>query len=196
MDFSKLPKLSKSDPLPANEVAPTTDSTAPSFPGREPAQFGTGAEAWISIAIGVLLLLFIPHTLGYFSARFFHTKFEPWPDPTRPYPAKCDFILYSDGTQVFYRDTLNFWSDLAVTAFAFTLILDGIVLVRARRPLPVLTVFCITVAATLGNLFYLVRTFSGGLPWISTLAVIFGVYIAIYQWNLYQSLRGATSPRA
>ncbi len=68
--------------------------------------------------MGVLLLVLAPHSLGYFSSKVFHTTFEPYPDPTRPFPAKCDFLLYDDGTKIFYRDTTDFWSDLAITAFA------------------------------------------------------------------------------
>src|SRR5438874_1353574 len=155
MDLSKLPKLSETP------RAPQAAQESPSVAARaEAAQIGTGAEAWISLAFGVFLLLFAHNTLGYFSSKVFHTSFEPYADPTRPYPARCDFILYSDGTKIFYRDTTNFWSDLVVTLFAITLILDGVVLLRARKPGIVLCALCITTIATLANVFYLVRTIS------------------------------------
>jgi hypothetical protein len=188
MDLSKLPKLSET-PRPPPQPGPE----APRVPVArvEPAQFGLGAEAWISLAFGMLLLLISHNTLGYFSSKLFHTSFEPFPDPTRQYPARCDFILYMDGTKIFYRDTVTFWSDLVVTLFAITLILDGLILLRARRAGVILCALAVTTIATLANLFYLVRTISGGLPIISILAVIFGVYIAIYQWNLYKSRTAA-----
>jgi hypothetical protein len=68
------------------------------------------------------------------------------------------------------------------------LIVDGILMVRARRPTVVLAALILTVLATLGNLIYLVATFSNGLPIISALAVVFGVYIAISQWSVFRTL--------
>ena len=195
MDLSKLPKLSETpavpvDPTPSavwvEKAVPVTQS------GSTVHNSTIGAEAWISIGIGLLLLLLTPHTLAYFSSKIFHTPFQPYPDPTRPYPAKCDFILYDNGTKEYYRDRLEFWSDLAITAFAVILLLDGAVIARARRPKPVLIIFCVTVAATAGNLFYLIQTMSSGLPIISACAVIFGGYIAIYQWNLFKTIRRST----
>ncbi|HEX3358354.1 MAG TPA: hypothetical protein VHS31_15380 [Tepidisphaeraceae bacterium] len=217
MDLSKLPKLSQTQqatpeaspsspaPSPATTPAATSYCRSCGLPLRAGASFcdgcgspttrapagraAIGAEVWISVAMGILLLILAPHTLGYFSSKIFHTTFEPYPDPTRPFPAKCDFLLYDDGTKIYYRDTMEFWSDLAITAFAMTLIADGIVMALARRPLPVLCVFVLTCAATLGNLFYLVRTMNNGFPIISALAVIFGVYLAIQQWRQFQTLR-------
>jgi hypothetical protein len=216
MDLSKLPKLSQTQnpgsgeppaqTAPSSSPAPATEfCRACGLPLRAGARFcdacgaatvrtstgraQLGAEVWINVAMGVLLLVLAPHTLGYFSSRVFHTTFEPYPDPTRPFPAKCDFLLYDDGTKIFYRDTMEFWSDLAITAFALTLIVDGIVMAFARRPFPVLCAFILTSATTLGNLFYLARTMNSGLPIISAMAVIFGVYIAIQQWKTFQSLR-------
>ena len=191
MDMSKLPKLSQTPAPPPGETQEPVVAAIPlarNAAGDPHGPASVAAEAWISIGIGLLLLILTPNTVGYFSAKVFHTKFGPYPDPTQPYPAKCDFIQYLDGTKEFYRDRLEFWSDLAITAFAITLMLDGVIIARARRPKPVLIVFCVTVAATVGNLFYLVKTLSGGLPLISACAVIFGGYMAIYQWNLYKAL--------
>ena len=159
-------------------------------------------EAWISIGVGVILLLIVPTTLQYFSSKIFHTHFAPfgpYVDPENPsaLQPKVDYILYVDGSKVFYRDTLGFWSDLVVTAFALVLILDGILLVR-RRSVGVLGfAFCLTVAATLGNLIYLVSTYSSsGLAWISALAVLFGGYIAISQWTMLSGQLRARAQKA
>jgi hypothetical protein len=182
MDISKLPKLSQSEPPPPSPVEPAD---------HRPIQFAPPnrvAEVWISIAIGIILLLVTPHTLGYFSSRVFHTPFAPFADPTRPYPARCDFILYDDGTKIFYRDTRDFWNDLVITAFAMVLIVDGILMVRARRAAVVMAGLLLTILATLGDLIYLVATFSSGVAIISALAVVFGVYIAISQWSVFRML--------
>ncbi len=84
----------------------------------------------------------------------------------------------------------NFWSDLAVTSFALALIVEGIALVLSRRWAVVLFALVLTLAATLLNLGFVLGTYSQyGLARISALAVIFGVYMAIYQWTLLQSSR-------
>jgi zinc ribbon protein len=204
MDLSKLPKLSqtpKSD-APA-EPAPGDSRACPAcgLPLRAGAKFcdacgasiaqplpvdraGVGAEAWISIALAIILLILTPHTLTYVSSKLFHTTFAPYPDPTRPFPARCDFILYNDGTREYYRDRPEFWSDMAITILAAALIVEGITLILSRRRALMLFALSITVAATLLNLGYVIATTSKyGWPLMSLLAVVFGIYIGIQQWS-------------
>jgi hypothetical protein len=55
----------------------------------------------------------------------------------------------------------------------------------------------LTVLTTLYNLGYLVTSFgSMGLAYISAFAVAFGVYIAMYQWNLLKASRAAAGAGA
>ena len=204
MDMSKLPRLSQSDAPPP--PAPETSVAAENEPTRvverlrsdtaQAPRLGTGAEAWISIGIGILVLAMSPNTMKYMAAVLSHKPAEIFPDPTRPFPAKCDFILYEDGTKILYRNMSVFWSDLVVTAFALVLILDGLVLASARRSRTVLLAFGVTALATAANGIYLFATIQNGLPVISAFAVLFGVYIAIAQWGYYKSLlafEGASS---
>ena len=52
--------------------------------------------------------------------------------------------------------------------------------------------FVVTVVATGANLVYLVATYGTyGLPILSALAVLFGSMIAVYEWRMLMSLRGA-----
>ena len=191
MDISKLPKLSNSPAPPNNDEPPAGAIPPPPEPCKPVhSPLTVAAEAWISIGLGLLLLWFFPNTLKYLSSKLFGTTFAPFANPTRPFPARCNFILYTDGTQIFYRDLITFWSDAAITAFALVLILDGIVLAWIRRPAVLMLTFCLTVAAVLGNLFYLIKTFDQGLPIVSALAVIIGGYIAMTQWARLQTLRG------
>ena len=191
MDVSKLPKLSQK-PTPG-VPAPETVATEPRAALPVPV-VSIGGEAWISVGIGLLLLLLTPTSLAYFSSKVFHTKFEPFADPTRPFPAKCDFILFTDGTKSFYRDTLNYWSDLVITVFALALILDGVVLAFFRKPGAVMFALTLTVLSTLANLVYLFTSFSNGIAIWSAVAVIMGVYMAILQWTLFQSLARRAKP--
>jgi hypothetical protein len=193
MDMSKLPRLSQS-PRPPDAADEPTAPAAPAAPPPATAAaptyaahdaVGSLAEAWISLAIGALLLFFVPYTLQYASSKLFGTSFVPFADPTRPFPARCDFIMYNDGTKIFYRDLPNYWSDMAVTAFAIVLILDGLILLLARRRGFVAVAFVFTLLATAGNLVWLIGSYSQyGFAMLSALAVIFGVYIALYQWKL------------
>jgi hypothetical protein len=193
MDMSKLPRMSQS-PAPPPPDDPSTSATQ-SFNQRveiEPTSSSMG-EIWISIALGAILLFLVPTTLQYACSKMFGTTFAPFADPTLPAPAKCDFIMYTDGTKVFYRDMPNFWSDLVVTLFAVVLIIDGLLLMVSRKRPLLLIGFGITILATAANLIYLLATYSKfGLPLMSALAVIFGVYIAIQQW---QRLGSSFSPR-
>jgi hypothetical protein len=215
MDLSKLPKFSQTQQEPS--ASPPSTSETPTSrndfcracgsPLRAGAKFcdacgaptaartsaggsGAGANAWISIAIGIILLILTPNTLTYTSSKLFHTTFAPYPDPTRPFPAKCDFILFEDGTKVFYRDRPEFWSDAAITAFAAALIVEGLTLIFSRRREAIWFALVITAAATLLNLGYVIGTVSKyGWPFMSLLAVVFGVYIGIQQWAKLRSSR-------
>src|SRR4051812_70934 len=105
MDLSKLPRMSETPappPPPADPNAPAINpATTTTRRRRDDDDISlapsSAAEAWFSIAIGAVLLLMSPHTLGYFSSKLFGPAFAPFPDPTLPPPAMCDFILYTDG---------------------------------------------------------------------------------------------------
>lgn len=205
MDVSKLPKLSQTPAPPPTDPVAGVDGPppppaiaaamsarpewcrkchAPNAPnsrfcascgaglggptGAAPVEIG--AEAWISVAVGLLLLLMNPMFIKFLFAP---KPYTPFVDPT-----------------INYADSINFWSDLVITAFALVLIVEGVAIVFARRPWVVLFAFFLTVATTIANLLYLVTTYGQyGLALYSALAVAFGVYIALYQWRLYQSLR-------
>jgi hypothetical protein len=216
MDMSKLPRLSQTPGAPASSapdpVPPGSDAAAPPpaipeplwcrschAPNRADAQFcnncgarlagaaarsasapadlpaGSGAEAWISVAVGALLLFMNPMFIKFLVA---HKPYRPFQDP-----------------DVNYTDSINFWSDLAITAFAVVLIVEGLVLVFARRRWLLMIAFALTLAATVGNLLYLVLTYREyGLAIMSAVAVVFGVYIAMHQWS--QLKASAPPPRA
>lgn len=180
MDLSKLPKLSETPPPPpvlnAESADPSrtrTPSPVDEYPrSRESI---SGAEVWISIAIGLILLFYYPTMMRYVSSRLFGTEFPP-------------FEL--DGAVIPYPKVHpQFWSDLCITAFAFVLILEGVALAMLRKRWIVLLAFGMTVLTTLLNVGFVFATFaSHGPPMISLLAIAFGGYIAIYQWRLLKSL--------
>ena len=189
MDMSKLPRMSQTPPPPP-EVAPEiVDDAGRATPGvamgqaqrayRQEVDYGTEpsvslAEAWISIAIG-LILMFVSTAgrfLEYLTSSSFSWNFT---DPS--------------GAPLPYRQTVFFWGDVAIFAFALLLIIDGLILFT-RKPALVTLALTFTIITVLMNFVYVVRMMNGyGFQLWSALAVAFGVYIALFQWKLLQSLR-------
>jgi len=166
MDLSKLPKMSETPRPPATVEPMTTSRKSEAIPA-------SAAEAWISIAVGVIMLLMYPRFLQWIFSRLFGTNFN-------------EFML--DGAVVPYPQVPEFWSDLGPTSFGVVLIIEGLILGLApKRPL-VWFAFVLTVGVVLYNLIYVVTSYSRyGLALISAIAVAFGVYIAMHQWRLLQT---------
>jgi hypothetical protein len=159
---------------------------------------GMMAEAWISVGIGILLLILCPTMTKYLSSKVFHTHFAPYADKDHNPNASDSAIMTLDGevTEVIpYTKTTpandpNFGSDLSISTFALALIVEGIALVLSRQPAVVGFAILVTIAATLLNLIYVSRTLAGKYPFplVSALAVIFGIYMALYQFRLLQTV--------
>jgi hypothetical protein len=174
MDLSKLPKLSKTgeaqessrpNEMPAAEPTPTA---APSAPAQSLA-VGGWIEAWVSIGIGLFLLLFWPRFLQWLSSRLFHTHFDEFID--------------NNNNVIPYQTLPVFWSDLGPTLFGIALVIDGLLMFTRRRGFYWFA-FGLTIAATTFNLLWVVISYSNyGLAPISFLAVIFGVIMAVTQWR-------------
>ena len=177
MDLSKLPKLSESPAPPPNDPAdaPQLRQQQLDYRGAEDRSFGF-AEAWMSIALGVIILIISPRLLQYLMSP--STFSQKW--------------TFSDanGAPLSYSQTVYFWRDVALTAFALVLIIEGLVIAFGRRVGLVTFALTITVLATLINLIYVIAMIAGGYgPQIfSLLAVAFGVYITYFEWTLLQSL--------
>jgi hypothetical protein len=179
MDMSKLPRMSQS-PAPPPAATDDPQATGPTLnynSGVPDATSSTAAEAWISIAIGIILLLISPRIWQYlFSPGTFDQKWT-----------------FSDasGSPLAYPKSVFFWGDLAITAFALVLIIEGLVLAFARKPAFILIAFLFTVLTVGLNLVYLVTMMSQGygLQLLSALAVAFGVYIALFEWRLLATLK-------
>jgi len=165
---------------------------------------GMGAEAWISIGIGLLLLFLNPDLVKFASSKVLHTHFAPYADATgKPNASDSALMMKNDesGNSVVSEvrpylktngeNSPNFPNDLAITSFALALILEGIALVLSRRPIVVLFALSLTVVATLYNLLFFVSEYAHykTIPMISALAVIFGGYMAVYQYSLLHSSR-------
>lgn len=147
-------------------------------PGRVVA-VDAGSGAWISMIVAALLILFMPRFWQWLSHRAFGTSFAPFIDPVT-------------GGMVPYTQTLAFWSDSAVALFALALLIEGLVLFFALKYRAALWSSLVIVAAAtllnLGFLFY-AMTHNYGLQLFSTLAVLFGAFMCVQQWQLLHGPR-------
>lgn len=182
MDISKLPRMSETN---KHAPPPTEPAATPDGPPRDVAPLHArpvyarddgppaGADVWISIAVGVILILMAPRVWQYAFSRLFGSAFT-W--------------TFTDaaGNPLPYTQSVFFWGDLAMALFAVVLIAEGLVIGFARRRALVAAALGLTVLTTLFNLGYLVWMMQGGygLQIMSALAVAFGVYIAMYQKRL------------
>ncbi len=162
--------------------------------GRAAPDLIAGPEVWISVAVGVVLLL-----LGWNFAR--------WAGTTLTGGTFHTYVNWNvgpkTGTEVGYFDLTGYtaWSDMAIFFFGLALLAEAAALLAAGRwarggvPLVGLAIGITALAVAL-NAVVLVLLFSFGLlPLISILAVGFGAYILHYQLGLWRALRAAR-PRA
>ena len=169
MDMSKLPRLSNSD-KPADNAADPQPS-ASNDPDYYAPTINTTAEAWISIAIGAIVLLMQRTFIAYLLGRETPTV----SDPVR-------------GT-ITYAESYFFIHDLGLFAFGVALVLDGILLFF-NRPWAVIVGLAVTIIAALLNLYTVIRLYSPqGFQLFAAIAFILAVYTAIYQWKLLRITR-------
>lgn len=191
MDLSKLPRLSETSkdqppPPPAELGQPPVTPNPSNYPKRvlvsaEPV--GNAGDAWISIAVGLIIFLLCPKLFQYIlSPSTFGTKWT---------------FTDVNGNPTTYPHTIFFWGDLCLYLFAFTLLAEGLILGFARKATPIAIGFGLTCLATAANAIYLVAMVAEnyGFQLFSALAVAFGVYIAMYQWNLLKAFAAARAGR-
>jgi hypothetical protein len=186
MDLSKLPRLSetnKEQPPPAEAGQPAMVNPAPIPAARYagPVDAGNSADAWIAIGVGALVVLMSTRILKYvFSSS---DRFAQ------------QFSFTVNGQLTPYTHTYFFWSDLSLVSFGLAMIVEGLVLAFARKAGTVMIALSLTILATAINAIFLVAMMvlpdGFGLQIFSALAVVFGVYIAMYQWNLLKAFRAS-----
>ncbi|MGD0462001.1 MAG: hypothetical protein ABSB74_05900 [Tepidisphaeraceae bacterium] len=176
MDLSKLPKLSNTRETPQVAGAPETiESSSSERPAVAPPSIGL-AEAWISIALGLLLLFVFPNTMRYLHSPAGFQQDNPVTD--------------AQGNTIPYLKSIFFWTDLGVSVFAMALILEGVILAAARKVVPLAFAFCVTATAAVFNAVVIVHAYSViGFPVVCGVGVAVLVYMAMTQWRLIRVLR-------
>jgi hypothetical protein len=179
MDLSKLSKFSetkKPESAPQQQTEPT-----PPLAYRADRQLGvSGAEAWISIALGVILLVVCHRPIEYLF--------------TRHNPAAFSWTFNdSNGNPISYTQSAFFLPDLGVVAFGLVLILDGLLLAFARIRGFVWMTFILTVIVVILNAIAIAVSMNEiGFQILPALAIAFGGYMAVYQWLLLKDSRART----
>ncbi|WP_428940158.1 hypothetical protein [Fontivita pretiosa] len=143
----------------------------------EPRAESSGPEAWISIAIGLIIQLMSSRFWSFVFSGLFGTQFT-WK------------FTDASGAPLAYTRTVFFLGDLSMVSFGMVLILEGVVFLFARSRGLLLAAFALTCATTLLNLWYVLLMMQKGygLQLVSALAVAFGVYIAMHQWRMIVQL--------
>ena len=157
MDFSQLPKMSDTPPPPTQPAAVAPPVAAEPL-GMEFALIGAG--------IGALLLLFFTGP-----ANLYNWAFNPTALPT---------ATDVDGSSIAYAATAFFKADLGFTTFAFTLILEGLLLGSTRAIWIRYLVAIVGLAVVLLNVWVLVVTKSLiGLQLANAIAVLISIVMVI-----------------
>jgi hypothetical protein len=210
MDLSKLPKMSQTPRPPNDDPAAPPTPAAPHVelfcrcgaaitPGtkfcsncgasydeatggrrREPDDSGIGAEAWISIALGAILLFFLKRFLEY---CFNRAGFD-----------QAGWTFFDkNGATLTYPQTGFYWADLAAVVFAASLILEGITMLLSRRAGVMIGLLLVTLVALSLNFYAIAKVVQihGGdnVQILNLLAIAFGGYIAFCQYAAYRRAR-------
>jgi hypothetical protein len=175
MDLSRLPKISGDREPPSTPAGDTTGAPIdPPMAARPPGGF---AEAWLGVAIGTILLLLSPRLFQYLlTPQRFQQAYK---------------FTDAQGHPLSYPQTVFFWGDVVVVAFALTLIVEGLVLGFARQAAWVAIAILFTAMVAAANLAYVVFMMWGGygLQLYSAVAVALGVYACLILAQRYRDLR-------
>jgi len=145
---------------------------APTARAGRPAP-GAGAEAWISIAVGVILLLLFPHLIQYLIHRG-TTAF--------------DAIDSQTGAAIPYTRSAFIWPDIGVTFFCLFLIVDALLMLLVPRRPVVMLALALSVGCAALNLFVVIKSMDIlGFQVVCAIAIAFSIYIAIHRWSNLRS---------
>ena len=201
MDISKLPRMSETSKHapPLEQAEPQMGAATPQpapvdYRSYDAVRPGVGAEVWLSLIIGLILIMvgwrFARWAIASMTGQPFHTNVNWMAGPKA-------------GQEVSYFELEGFtaWTETALFLFGVALVLEAAMLAVVYSRLGgkvALTAIAllVTVLATALNLIVAIKLLGIGImPLMSVLAVGFGGYMAVYEWKLLQQLRAlAPSP--
>jgi hypothetical protein len=195
MDLSKLPKLSETDKHAPPPPPPEPQFRAEPLPYSPPSTgLDLGAQIWLSGILGIVFMLmgrsFASYLIATLTGQTYHTGVDWVAGP-------------NVGQEVGYYELQGYTgqTDTAVFLFGFCMVLEAIALIFVRRNTPtartILTVaLVVTVGMTLYNLgLALFLVGKNALPLLSILAVAFGGYTAMTEWQTLQHMKANARAR-
>ena len=181
MDLSKLPKLSNS-----SEVAPPSpvETTPPAQNFQHSSRVAIGAEIWVSLIIG-LIMLFLGRNFAHFSVatisgKEFHTGVNWTAGP-------------KEGQEVAYFELSGHtaWTEMGLFFFALVLLVDAsllllnAVVLKGKNSTVVMLAMQLTFLALVVNGIAAVLVFSDGIiPILSALALAIAGWILADQYRM------------
>lgn len=160
------------------ELSTPPDSNVPHFASPLPGRF-IPAEAWLSFAIGLIVLFMFPRFRQYLMTLHHPDDFYSMWIVTDP-----------SGASITYDKYVFFFPDMGITFFGVVMVLDAVVLLRPRFAALVWFTLVLTILSVLLNIFGIVKAYDvAGFQIYNALAVAFGGYMALYDWRLLQLLR-------
>ena len=202
MDLSKLPRMSETNkhappPPPPDQGEPQLAAATPQpapvdYRSYDAARPSVGAEVWLSLIIGLILIMvgwrFARWAAAMMTGQPFHTNVNWMAGPKA-------------GQEVSYYELEGFtaWTETALFLFGVALVLEAAMLAVVYSRLGgkvALTAIAllVTVLATALNLVVAIKLLGNGImPLMSVLAVGFGGYMAVYEWKLLQQLRATNA---
>jgi hypothetical protein len=133
----------------------------------------SGADAWISIAIGAILLFLFPHLIVYL---------------LHPGTTQFDAIDAQTGASIPYAHSAFIWPDIGVTFFCLMLIVDALLMLLIPKRGVAMLGLVLAVACAALNLFVVIRRLSTiGFQVSCALAIAFSLTVAIQRWSILRS---------
>jgi len=193
VDLSKLPKLSDTPSPPPPDSAEPERRIADYR--RDEGGGSIGADVWLSAIIGLIFVL-----LGRRFARYLMATING-----KDFPTGANWIAGpKQGQPVSYAELQGYvmYNEAAMFLFGLALLFEAAMLtvihsrMGFKRPMIMLAML-VAFAATVLNLIVSLMLFSTGtLPLFSLLAVAFGGYILVHEWNLLQEFTRRDADRA
>jgi hypothetical protein len=208
MDLSKLPRLSETDKHTPPPAPPGQDQQLPPTLNPQPVPqqvyrnydpgadggigMGMGAQIWLSAILGIVFML-----MGWNFARFVIAKATGQPFNTNATWTSGP----KAGQPVEYFELAGYtaYTDTAIFLFGLACVLEAIALAFAARNtgtsrMIVTTALALTVGMVIFNLIVAFLLFSSGImPLASILAIAFGGWMAMFEYQLLRQML-ATAP--
>ncbi|HEX4792609.1 MAG TPA: zinc ribbon domain-containing protein [Humisphaera sp.] len=136
---------------------------------RKPGRGSAIPEAFIGIAIAVILLIIYPHFIEYL---------------LHPHDTSAFDAIDANGAVLPYTKSAFFWSDIGITFFCLVLLVDAAIILMARSRTLLLGAAVLSALAAVLNLWVIAHTWGlAGFPLQCAVAIAIALYTAMLQFQ-------------